>query len=74
MGLKVTFTVTVEVSLDSCPQDQQEWQKEFQISPVGLNEKLNVNVELDCQCSCEKPENKVNVMYLYSCTGCLRDK
>jgi integrin beta 1 len=50
---------TVEVRLESCPSSKEDRLKTFHIYPVGLTEKLSVNIELDCQCSCEIHNNEV---------------
>jgi len=53
--------VTIEVT--SCPKDRTKWKKSFEIYPVGLEEKLTVNLNLMCECDCEKPGQEV-----YMCT------
>lgn len=59
--LKVTFMATVEVKLQSCPSVKTDRIRRFHIYPVGLTEKLTVNIELDCQCSCGLDKNKVSM-------------
>ena len=49
---QVSYEVTIEVK--ECPADRRQWKKTFQIYPVGLTEKLTVNLELNCECECEK--------------------
>jgi len=51
-GWQVSYEVTIEVK--ECPEDRRQWKKTFQIYPVGLTEKLTVNLELNCECECEK--------------------
>ncbi|ELU10143.1 hypothetical protein CAPTEDRAFT_93285 [Capitella teleta] len=53
IGQNVTFEVTIEVM--SCPTNPSERKRSFFIYPVGLNEKLLVEVETTCECECEKP-------------------
>ncbi|XP_054707200.1 integrin beta-1-like isoform X2 [Uloborus diversus] len=56
VGTKVTFRV--ELKYDKCPKDPKRWNRSFQISPVGLQDSLTVNLEMLCQCDCEKKENE----------------
>ena len=49
---QVTFDVTLEVR--SCPSDHSQRSKTFNIYPVGLTEKLTINLELMCECDCEQ--------------------
>jgi len=51
--VQVSYEVTIEVK--ECPEDRSQWNKTFQIYPVGLTEKLTVNLQLNCECQCEKP-------------------
>jgi len=48
----VTYEVTIKVP--ECPADKSQWKKTFDIVPVGLSEKLTINLELNCECQCEK--------------------
>ncbi|XP_076319797.1 integrin beta-PS-like isoform X1 [Tachypleus tridentatus] len=54
VGSSIEFEV--EVKATSCPSDPSEWNQTVFISPVGLNEFVQVDIELICQCDCEKPE------------------
>jgi hypothetical protein len=40
-----------------CPKDPRDWHQTFQISPVGINESVVVDLEMICQCDCERPGN-----------------
>jgi protocadherin alpha len=77
IGQNVTFEVTVEV--DKCPEDPALRRKTFQIYPVGLTEKLTVNVDLQCECECEKdgprePKSpKCNGNGTLVCNACICD-
>jgi protocadherin alpha len=55
VGSRVQFTAKIEVV--KCPKDPREWKQTFEIYPVGINEKVLVNLEMMCQCDCEKPGN-----------------
>ena len=56
---QVTFEVTITVP--ECSENPAENKKSFEIYPVGLNEKLKVNLELMCSCDCESPDLEVRV-------------
>ena len=62
MVMQVTFEVSVEVA--SCPADKKLRKKTFEIYPVGLDEKLTINLELLCECECEKKTPKVITYFL----------
>jgi len=49
---QVSYEVTVKVK--ECPADRSQWNKTFHIYPVGLTERLTVNLQLNCECECEK--------------------
>ncbi|CAL1283909.1 unnamed protein product [Larinioides sclopetarius] len=57
-GLKVGTTVDfdVKVELLECPKNMSLWSHKLQISPVGINEDISLEVDLLCECDCEKPE------------------
>ena len=57
--VQVTFEVSIQVN--SCPEDPAQWQKKFDIYPVGLTEKLTVHIDLNCECDCEQSEFEVSV-------------
>ncbi|ESO98510.1 hypothetical protein LOTGIDRAFT_174238 [Lottia gigantea] len=56
-GLKIGQNVTfeVEVTVTECPANKSKWQRAFDIYPVGLAEKLRLNLDLVCECECERP-------------------
>ena len=56
------FVAKIEVV--KCPKDPREWKQTFEIYPVGINEKVLVNLEMMCQCDCEKPGNPVSSQFL----------
>ena len=56
------FLAKIEVV--KCPKDPREWKQTFEIYPVGINEKVLVNLEMMCQCDCEKPGNPVSSQFL----------
>lgn len=64
---QITFDVTV--SATSCPKNRENWKKAFYIYPVGLSEKLKVNVELICECGCEANGSKVSPTVLHFVVG-----
>ncbi|KAK2164572.1 hypothetical protein NP493_1406g01044 [Ridgeia piscesae] len=74
IGQNVTYEVTIEVT--SCPKDRTKWKKSFEIYPVGLEEKLTVNLNLMCECDCEKPGQeernspKCNNSGTFECGAC----
>ena len=66
VGTRVTFTAQIEVV--KCPKDPREWKQVFEISPVGINEPILVELEMMCQCECEKPGGPVSLisrLYMY---------
>jgi len=77
-GLKIGENVTFEVSIQvtSCPVDRDNWEKRVTIYPVGLTEKLHVNLELICECDCEAEDlgeadsPKCNGTGTYECGAC----
>ena len=58
VGSRVQFTAKIEVL--KCPKDPREWDQTIEIYPVGINEKVVVDLSMMCQCDCEKPGNPVN--------------
>jgi len=80
-GLGIAQNVSIDVYVESttCPADPREWKKQFRIYPVGLAEKLVVNVEMECECECEKPQyeekhsRKCNNSGTYECGACTCD-
>ncbi|KFM66785.1 Integrin beta-PS, partial [Stegodyphus mimosarum] len=57
-GLKVGTHVTFEISIEYtfCPQDPSQWNRTFQIYPVGVPDQLILHLEMICECECEKPK------------------
>ena len=55
--MQVTFKVKMEVT--ECPADRSLWKRSFDIYPVGLTEKLRVNLDLACECDCEVDGSEV---------------
>ena len=55
---------SAKIEVVKCPKDPREWKQTFEIYPVGINEKVLVNLEMMCQCDCEKPGNPVRKLYL----------
>ena len=58
VGSRVQFTAKIEVL--KCPKDPREWHQVIEIYPVGINEKVIVDLSMMCQCDCEKPGNPVS--------------
>ena len=56
--LLLLFSAKIEVV--KCPKDPREWRQVFEIYPVGINEKVLVDLEMMCQCDCEKPGHRVS--------------
>lgn len=56
IGQNVTFTA--EVTVTECPKDKAVWKQEFSIYPVGLAEKLTIDLDIICECECEKPDQE----------------
>ena len=67
VGSKVTFTAKIEVL--KCPKDPREWRQQFQISPVGINEAVLVDLEMICNCECEVAGNPGYEENSESCGG-----
>jgi hypothetical protein len=55
------FPAKIEVV--KCPKDPREWRQVFEIYPVGINEKVVVDLEMMCQCDCEKPGDRVRKLF-----------
>ncbi|CAH1789506.1 unnamed protein product, partial [Owenia fusiformis] len=51
IGGSVEFEVTVNV--DGCPKNRNEWKRSLYITPVGVNERLKIDLDLMCECDCE---------------------
>ncbi|CAE1317962.1 ITGB1 [Acanthosepion pharaonis] len=75
IGDKVTFDVSVEVH--SCSAQKR---RSITIYPVGLTDKLVLDLELICECECEKPQFDVensprcNNSGTYECGACTCDE
>ena len=60
--LCVQVTFTAEITVTECPRDRAMWSRQLEIYPVGLAEKLLVNLDLICECSCEKKGQEVGIV------------
>merc|ERR1740129_1247611 len=49
--------------------DPREWRQQFQISPVGINEAVLVDLEMICNCECEVAGNPGYEENSESCGG-----
>ncbi|XP_058794525.1 integrin beta-PS-like isoform X2 [Phymastichus coffea] len=54
-GIKVGNQVefVTEISVPACPKDRSQWNQNFTIYPVGVNESLTVHLEMLCDCECQ---------------------
>ena len=57
------FSLSAQIEVVKCPKDPREWKQVFEISPVGINEPILVELEMMCQCECEKPGGPVSLIY-----------
>lgn len=57
VGTTVDFDITIE--LTSCPKNSSLWNSGIVISPIGLQESLQIDINMICECDCEKPENEI---------------
>ncbi|KAI8035233.1 integrin beta-PS isoform X2 [Drosophila gunungcola] len=53
VGQQVSFTAQIQVL--KCPEDPRDWTQTINISPVGINETMQIQLEMLCACPCEKP-------------------
>lgn len=60
-ALKVSFDVEIEVK--ECPKNSPGYSRKFDIKPVGLADKLEVQMELVCKCDCESEDIAVSFFY-----------
>ena len=60
---QVDYDVTINVK--ECPKDRKDWKKSFSIYPVGLTEKLTINLDLLCECPCETADLEVSYRLYY---------
>ena len=60
VGSQVQFTAKIEVL--ECPTDPRKWREIIEIYPVGINEKVLIDLTMMCQCDCEKPGNEVSLL------------
>lgn len=84
LGLRVGDQVDfrVEVTLSKCPEDRNDWRQLISIYPVGLRERLLIDLEMFCDCQCERPGNEgfipsaeeCNYHGSYQCGICQCDK
>lgn len=54
VGDSVSFDVEIEVK--ECPKNSPGYSRKFDIKPVGLADKLEVQMELVCKCDCESED------------------
>ncbi|GAB1605708.1 integrin beta pat-3-like [Argonauta hians] len=54
---KVLFDVEIEV--DKCPERKADRKRTISIHPVGLPDKLTINLEILCECQCQNESTKV---------------
>ncbi|XP_022665540.1 integrin beta-PS-like [Varroa jacobsoni] len=61
-GIKVGDQVQFDalIYLKKCPKNPNEWKRTIRISPVGINERLEIDLQMICQCACEAQQGKVN--------------
>ena len=52
------------MEVTECPADRSLWKRSFDIYPVGLTEKLRVNLDLACECDCELSTASLEVCVL----------
>ena len=77
-GLRVGTQVDFEVKLTvlKCPENKNRWNQTITINPVGLKEKLQLDLEMICECECEKDwmkekhSSKCNGTGSYQCGVC----
>ncbi|XP_050504277.1 integrin beta-PS isoform X2 [Diabrotica virgifera virgifera] len=55
VGDVVTFTIDIKVL--KCPKNPADYFQTIQIYPVGLYDRLIIDLEIICECHCEKPGN-----------------
>lgn len=55
-GLKKGSTVSfaAEIVVLSCPGNRSEWNQMLEIYPVGMHEKLIIDLEMICDCDCDR--------------------
>ncbi|XP_016984772.1 integrin beta-PS isoform X1 [Drosophila rhopaloa] len=51
-GQQVSFTAQIQVL--KCPENPKDWKQTINISPVGINETMQIHLEMLCACDCEK--------------------
>lgn len=56
---QISYKVSIQIA--ECPRNKEDWNRYIIISPIGLNERLNINLQMICECECELPENEVLV-------------
>ncbi len=62
----VVVVLAAKIEVVKCPKDPREWRQVFEIYPVGINEKVLVDLEMMCQCDCEKPGHRVRILAFFS--------
>ncbi|XP_048247229.1 integrin beta-PS-like [Haliotis cracherodii] len=59
LGIGANVTFEVEITVAECPRDRSRWNRTVTIYPVGLSEKLILDLRLICECDCEKPGQEI---------------
>ncbi|XP_017064418.1 integrin beta-PS isoform X1 [Drosophila eugracilis] len=66
VGQKVTFTAHIQ--LLKCPEDPRDWTQTIHISPVGINEYMEIQLKMLCSCPCEQPGSPDYQEHAESCS------
>lgn len=70
---KVLFDIEIEV--DKCPEKEADRKRTLSIHPIGLANKLTINLELLCECHCQNETNKItdecNGKGIKKCGACI---
>ena len=60
------YTCTyLTLQVRECPKDKESWSQMLEIYPVGLAEKLEIQLEMMCECDCEKDGMGVSFTFIY---------
>nr|XP_016942202.1 integrin beta-PS isoform X1 [Drosophila suzukii]XP_036675853.1 integrin beta-PS isoform X1 [Drosophila suzukii]XP_036675854.1 integrin beta-PS isoform X1 [Drosophila suzukii] len=60
-------TFTAQIQLLKCPEDPRDWRQTIHISPVGINEVMEIQLEMLCSCPCEKEGHSSYTVLADSC-------
>lgn len=66
-GQQVSFTA--QIQLLKCPEDPRDWTQTIHISPVGINEVMQIQLTMLCSCPCENPGSIGYQVQANSCSG-----